>query len=60
MNDLDKRIRQEVARAIYRHNPAIQPWDGDPFGFDEPRAQHKRELAYKQAEAVVAALDGLT
>lgn len=60
MNDLDVRIRREVAVAIYRHNPAIQPWDGDPFGFDEPRAEYKRDLAYRQADSVIAALDGLT
>jgi hypothetical protein len=55
----DQRV-EEVARAIYNLHPAIQPWDGDPFEFDEPRAEYNRDLAYRQARAAVAALDGFT
>jgi hypothetical protein len=45
-------LLEAVARAIYRVRPAIQPWDGEPFDFDEPRAQYERDLAYRQARAV--------
>jgi hypothetical protein len=55
----DHRV-EAVARAIYNISPAIQPWDGDPFCFDESRAKYERERAYRQATAAIAALDGLT
>lgn len=53
---MDERI-DVAARAIYKLRPAIQPWNGDPFEFDEPRARHERELAQKQAAAAIVALD---
>ncbi|SHU68420.1 Uncharacterised protein [Mycobacteroides abscessus subsp. abscessus] len=47
---------EKMARVLYGLNPAIQPWDGDPYGFDEPRARYARDLAYKQARAVAEVL----
>lgn len=51
MSHIDK-----VAEAIYNISPAIQPWNGDPFGFHEPPAKHYREKAYRQALAAVAVM----
>ncbi len=47
--------RERVARAIYAIRPAMQPWDGNPFEFDEPGARLKRDLAYRQADAAILA-----
>lgn len=47
---------EKMARVLYGLNPEIQPWDGDPYGFDEPRARYARDLAYKQARAVAEVL----
>lgn len=49
--------REKIAEAIYKLNPALQPWDGDPFAFHEPQARYRRELAYKQADAALEALN---
>ncbi|MFS0885239.1 hypothetical protein [Aeromicrobium sp. 179-A 4D2 NHS] len=48
-------LRDEYARAIYALNPDLQPWDGEPFTFDEPRnVTAKRDLAIRQADALIA------
>lgn len=50
-------LRDEYARAIYALNPDKQPWNGDPYLFDEPRGagdSTKKELAYQQADALIA------
>jgi hypothetical protein len=48
--------RDQIAKLIYDLNPEIQPWDGDPFEFHEPRAGYKKKLAYRQADAVIELL----
>lgn len=53
---MDDIARDLVAKAIYDINPEIQPWDGDPFMFHEPRAGYKKQLAYRQADAVLGLL----
>lgn len=48
-------LRDEYARAIYALNPDMQPWDGEPFTFDEPRnVTTMRDLAIRQADALIA------
>lgn len=49
---------ETLAAVIYGCNPALQPWDGDTFGYKEKHwaAEHKQKLARKQAEAIYALL----
>ena len=48
-------ICEKVARAIYAQNPAVQPWNGDPYAFHESGAGHNRSRACKQADAAIYA-----
>lgn len=43
----------EIARALYAKNPADQPWNGEPYGYAERGAEDKRNLAHRQARAVL-------
>lgn len=52
-----EKLRDLIAKAIYDINPMIQPWDGDPFGFHELQAGSRKRLAYRQADAVIKAID---
>ena len=51
-------LETRIARAIYDKNPALQPWDGDKFGFGEDHwaAKDRQKLARKQASAVMRLL----
>lgn len=42
----------KVAEALYALDPDRQPWDGDPFGFQEAirRGEYRVKKAIKQAE----------
>lgn len=51
--------REAIAKAIYKLNPEIQPWDGDPFSFEEAKAHansYYAKLAYEQADEVIELL----
>jgi hypothetical protein len=47
-----------IAKAIYNENPAIQLWNGEPYGYSEEavRDHEKRKLALAQAQAVYATI----
>lgn len=49
---LSEEFTEQIARTLYAANPEIQPWNGDPFEFDEERAGRKREQARQVAEQV--------
>lgn len=48
---------ETLAKILYANNPDFQPWDGDAFGWNDPRNSNgsRREKAIKQAEAILAA-----
>lgn len=50
----ESNLVDKIARAIYAISPAIQPWNGDPYDYDETGAKHEREKAHKQAVAVAS------
>lgn len=45
-------IIARVAEALYAANPDLQPWDGDPFGFQEAirRGEWRVKVAIEQAK----------
>jgi predicted metallopeptidase len=47
-----------IAKAIYDENPALQLWNGEPYGYNEDavRDHEKRKLALVQAQAVYATI----
>lgn len=46
---------EKLAEVLYALNPDRQPWDGDPFGFQEAlrRREHRAQLALIQAEKLI-------
>lgn len=51
--------RDAIAKAIYDLNPTIQPWNGDPYSFEEVWVfsnDHHLHLAYLQADAAIESL----
>lgn len=57
ISGMSEELVEKIARTLYGIRPAIQQWNGDPYAFHEPGAHHERELAYKQARAVVDVLE---
>lgn len=51
------RLIEEVAVAIYGHNPEQQSWDGEPMSLAEAGDSHRANLARRQAEAAVGVFD---
>src|SRR5690606_37801027 len=47
---------EKVARFLYSLDPAIQGWNGDPYGYSEPNAKGHRDRAQQWAERLIEAL----
>lgn len=51
--DAQEKLILELATVIYSERPAIQPWNGEPYGFHELGAEEERSRALKTAEKIL-------
>lgn len=51
--------KERIARTIYGLYPQVQPWDGEPYAYDQPEAYKAKERAEDAAEAVFGEFEAL-